>query len=283
MRVSYPAVAIILSLEVCKAIHRISALWCSSSLPKEMKSFFPVYLSHLIIDRSLLHENIVVGVTYMAVIVSKWPLYSIGSSMSMLVNWSFNASYNLLFFLSLDKIKSYMFFLELLNDLFINSLLFFLAEKSVVIFIQQFLILFVFLNNKKVIFLIVLFRIKFFEHTFSNALLYIFRSLELLYFIVLEWIDHVILLVLKIAWYTLDFVVIFVIVLFCWMNILRIILFFTQLSCVALRPSAIVFISLSDHWFFHFEVAYSTKVLSGLMGRMLILGFDYNNRFWVCI
>ena len=71
MRVSYPAVAIILSLEVCKAIHRISALWCSSSLPKEMKSFFPVYLSHLIIDRSLLHENIVVGVTYMAVIVSK--------------------------------------------------------------------------------------------------------------------------------------------------------------------------------------------------------------------
>ncbi len=100
MRVSYPAVAMILSLEVCKAIQRISALWCSSSFPKEMKSFFPVYLSHLIIDRSLLHEKMEVGVAYIAVMVWRWPLYSIGYSISMSVNCSVKDSYNLFCFLS---------------------------------------------------------------------------------------------------------------------------------------------------------------------------------------
>ena len=78
MRVSYPEVARILSFDVWSDMVKISARWCSGSFPKEIKSFFPVYRSHLIMDLSLLHENMDVGVAYMAVIVCKCPLYSTG-------------------------------------------------------------------------------------------------------------------------------------------------------------------------------------------------------------
>lgn len=79
-----------------------------------------------------------------------------------------------------------MLFFELLDDLLIDCFLLLFAEKGIVAFLEQNIILVaLLLNNKEVVFFIVLFfSIEFFKHILGNSLLDIFWSLEFLYFIV---------------------------------------------------------------------------------------------------
>jgi hypothetical protein len=77
-----------------------------------------------------------------------------------------------------------VFLFELLDDFFVNGLVFFLIVESVVIFLHQNLILVIFLNYEKVILCVfVIFRVELFKHIFRHALLHIFRGLEFLDFV----------------------------------------------------------------------------------------------------
>jgi len=75
---------------------------------------------------------------------------------------------------------------QLLDDLLVNCFLLFFAEKGIVAFLEQNIILVaLLLNDKKVVFFIVIFfSIEFFKHILGNSLFDIFWGLEFLYFVV---------------------------------------------------------------------------------------------------
>lgn len=70
------------------AMQRIAAVWSREllSLAKVTKSFFPVYLSHVIMLLSFETENIFSGVVSIAVMHLVCPLYSMGSEMTTFLN-----------------------------------------------------------------------------------------------------------------------------------------------------------------------------------------------------